>query len=286
MAEMLSRMEIERRRVPAASEDELVRSVAAGIIDELGITEPPTDVEMVASWLGIDGVVVDHDLPASGCLLQRDDGVFEIRVKASDPITRQRFTIGHECAHTFFPGYATRPQHRCSPREQPTDRRGIEGLCDIAASEILLPSRLFSPDAGEGAFGFTGLEDLAHRYKASLEATARRYVDARPESTALLLLSVRQKPSEQESLTPAKLRVDYAHRRGDWPYFLPSKSVTPGDPLDRAARGEPVSERCTITGICVQPVTVDLHAQLCPVVVDGMPRTRVIALLRRRGHRR
>ncbi|HEY8548302.1 MAG TPA: ImmA/IrrE family metallo-endopeptidase [Acidimicrobiales bacterium] len=285
-ATLSSRMEIARRAAPTLRDDQLVRSVAAGILDDLGVTEPPVDVEMVASYLGIDGIVVDDDLPASGCLRQRDDGRFEIRVLGADPVTRQRFTIGHECAHTFFPGYATRSRYRCAPVERTDDRRDVEALCDLAASEILLPSRLFGRDALAGAFGFAGLERLAQRYEASLEATARRYVDARPEPTALLLLSVRHRPSDRRNLQPPRLRVDYAHCKGEWPYFLPSKSVTTGDPLDRAAGGEDISERCTFSGICDRPVTVDIEARYCPIVVDGEERRRVVALLRRVEDRR
>lgn len=286
MSELLSRLEIERRKAPGATEAELVQGIAAGVIDQLGITEPPVDVEMIASWLGIDRVVVDEQLDESGCLLRRDDGRFEIRVNATEPATRQRFTIGHECAHTFFPGWASRTRYRCSPLDQAGTHPGIESLCDIAASEMLLPSRLFGPDTRSGTFGFTALEHLAHRYDASLEATGRRYVAARPEPAALLVLSVRQKPTEPSSPAPPRLRVDYALCQGDWPYFLPSKSVAPGDPMDRAADGEPVAERCTITGICVEPVLVDVHARLCPIVVDGTSRTRVVALLRQPGHER
>lgn len=280
----LSRIEIARRRMPELTDGELVRSITSNVIATLGIEEPPVDMEMVASLLGIHKVVIDPVLPVSGCLLRRANGMFEIRVQGTEPATRQRFTVGHECGHTFFPGYATRPRYRCSPLDLQVDDPDVEALCDLAASELLLPSQLFDPQARQAPFDLVTLKSLAAAYGASLEATGRRLVDARPDPTALLVLTVPHEPCEPSTAEP-KLRLDYAHHRGDWPYFLPAKPVTPGDPLDRASQGEIVSETCTITGICAQPVTAEVHAQSFPLVIDGVRQERVVALVRRPGRR-
>ena len=74
----LSPLEKARAARPDASDAELVRSLAAGIIADLDIDEPPVDVEMVASWLGIESIVIDDDLPVSGMLRQDGNGRFEI----------------------------------------------------------------------------------------------------------------------------------------------------------------------------------------------------------------
>lgn len=282
----LSRLELARQTHPTATDPIRVRTVAAQVIEDLGVTEPPVDVEMVASSLGIASVTIDPDLPVAGCLLRRPDNQFEIRVCAADPPGRQRFTVGHECGHTFFPGYTT-TQYRCSPSMHPAIEpvtgatRNLETLCDLAASELLLPSKLFVPDARSAPFGFDSLEDLADRYGASLEATGHRLVTARREPAAFLVLTVRQKPSEAGTGARPHLRLDYALRVGDWPYFMPHKSVTPGGVFDRALHGETVSETTTITDLCLQPARVEVHAQSCPLTIDGTAHERVVALARR-----
>lgn len=280
---LLSRLDFERLADPTASDADCVRSIAASLIDELGIREPPVDVEMVASLLDIGSVVEDAALPEAGCLICHRDGRFEIRVRGSDSSGRQRFTICHECGHTFFPGFAQQTRFRCSPALRPSQDLDLESLCDLAAGQLLFPPRLFVPDSRASSFGLNGLEELADRYEGSLEATGHRFVATWTEPSALLVLTVRQKPTERGSSAPPKLRLDSAHPEGNWPYFLKHKSVLPNDVFDRALQGEIVGETTFIRGICTQPVKAEVHAQIYPLAIGGVRQPRVIALARRVG---
>jgi hypothetical protein len=281
MASLFSRLELERARRPTATDADRVRTIAAELIDELGITQPPVDVEMVASMLDIANVVADPALVEAGCLFCAGDGEFEIRVRGTDSLGRQRFTICHECSHTFFPGFATKVQYRCSPSTGPSQNPDLEALCDVAAGELLFPSMLFVADVRGTPFGLEGLEELADRYKGSLEATGHRLVSTWPEPSALLIFTVRQKPSEARTTATPRLRLDSAHPEGGWPFFRRHKSVAHGDVFDRALEGEVVSETTTISGIATEPVRAEVHAQLYPLIVGGRPRARVVALVRR-----
>ncbi len=141
-----SLLETERMRQPGVSDAVRVRAIAAQLIDELEIEEPPVDVKMVASRLSIPTITEDARLVESGCLICQG-GRLEIRVRQGDRLERQRFTVCHECGHTFFPGFQRRPRYRCSPGGSPTDHRQLRGqrqhargeqpqveqLCDIAA---------------------------------------------------------------------------------------------------------------------------------------------------------
>src|SRR5690349_3174556 len=109
-----SLLEAERMRQPGAPDAECVRAIAAAVINELQIDEPPVDAAMVASWLGVANVVTDPSLLEAGCLICRD-GKLEVRVRESDSAGRQRFTICHECGHTFFPEYQRETRYRCTP---------------------------------------------------------------------------------------------------------------------------------------------------------------------------
>jgi hypothetical protein len=276
-----SRLGLARALRPKASEVDLVRQVAGDLLDELGIPRPPVNVERVASLLGIASVRVDPALDVAGCLVCDRHGDFEIRVRATDPPARRRFTIGHECGHTFFPGFATATQYRCSPALRPSQSVGLEALCDVASSELLLPRKLFKPDALSAGFGLLALEGLADAYETSLEATGHRLVNTWPEPAALLVLTCRQKPREAGTTAPPRLRLDSAHAEGGWPFFLRHKAGTEGDVFERALEGELVAERTTITGLTTQPIDAEVHAQLFPLSIGGQLTPRVIALARR-----
>lgn len=281
MDPLLSRLEIERALRPDINDGERVRRIAADLVDELGVTAPPVNLEMIASMVGIATVTVDAALTVAGCLVCDTSGAFEIRVRGGDSPRRQRFTVSHECAHTFFPGFATQAQYRCSPATRLGRSLDVEALCDLAASELLFPQSLFVPDLRDTTFGLAGLEELSTRYQGSLEATGHRLVTHWPEPSALLIFTTRQKPSEVGSGAAPKLRLDTAHPNGSWPYFRRHKSATPGDVFYRASQGEIICERTTITGISDRPVQAEIHARLYPLTLNGHQRPRVIALARR-----
>ena len=280
MTRHLSLLEQQRLRQPAAPDTDHVRAIAAELIDDLGSAEPPVNIGMVASMLDIATVVEDPALDAAGCLVCPRYGHIEIRVRATDSPGRRRFTICHECGHTFFPGFATETRYRCSPGAHLAMATDLEALCDLAASHLLFPPRLFTPDLRSTSFSLKGMENLADRYTGSLEATGHRLVTGWPEPSALLTFMCRQKPSEAGTSAPPKLRLYSAHTEGDWPFFPRHKSVTPGDVFDRAYQGEIVSEVTTIAGVSAYPVRAEVHAQLYPLFIGDLPQPRVIALAR------
>jgi hypothetical protein len=216
-------------------------------------------------------------LPEAGCLVCRASGI-EIRVRAADSAGRQRFTICHECGHTFFPGFASAPRYRCSPAMRPNQKLDLEGLCDIAAGDLLLPPKLLVPDVARSGFGLDSVADLAD---ASLEATGHRFVVAWEEPAALLVFKVRQKPRQYGTGAAPQLRLVSAHTEGQWPFFARHKSVVEGDVFDRAVKGEIVHEQTTLVGICREAVRAEVSAQLFPYTANGQQELRVLALMRR-----
>jgi hypothetical protein len=64
----------------------------------------------------------------------------------------------------------------------------------------------------------------------------------------LLVFRVGHKPSEQgrEHECEPKLRLSWAHSRGDWPYMPKHKSVDDGSPFMRAHEGEAIDEVGTL----------------------------------------
>src|SRR5207237_7775997 len=127
--------------------------------------------------------------------------------------------VCHECAHTFFPGFSYQPRYRCSPMTAAVSDRELESLCDLAASELLLPERLFAPLARDNPLAITTVEYLADEFDASLIATATRLIKGRPEPSALLTFEFRQAPREIGTDAPPKLRLQTSVTSGPWPSF-------------------------------------------------------------------
>ncbi len=278
----LSLLEQARIDVPDVSDEERVALLASRLIEELD-AEPPISLEMIASWQGVEKIEV-ADIPWAGCLIN-DGGRVLMKLRSGDSRRRRRFTGFHEIGHTFCPGFRLQPQYRCSPGVVPA-RTTIEGLCDIAASELLFPKRLVAADLRRVAFGLEAVKDIADRYEGSIEAAAHRLVNLWPEDVLLVVLEPGLRKEElDDPEAEVKLRVRSAHGRGKWPFIPPNKSASAEGPLVRALNGELVDERSALEGICTAVDDVDVSARLVPYGRDGEKVDRVLALYRRPSRR-
>lgn len=261
--EQLSRVE------PALSDEDVVRRLCEDLLNEVDV-QPPVNATLLASLRGI--ARVEQRLQPWAGVLAADSSGLVVGVRATDGIARQRFTILHEAGHTLLPGFAESRQYRCNG---PKSRD--EELCDIAASELLLPRRFFAADLLDAQPGLQGVEELASRYQASLEATALRAVDLDADPAMLVVFRVSHKPSERgrEDECEAKLRLSWSHPKGQWPYMPKDKSAGEGSPFMRAHEGELVDEVGTLDDLArcdCGPVMISARRY----GVDG----RVLALVR------
>ena len=253
-----------------------VVAVADVVIEELALT-PPINPGVVASYLDISRIE-ETELDVAGCLIC-DGREISIKVRASDGSTRRRFTILHECVHTFFRGFEMQPRYRCAPSAIPGTDNDVEAMCDHGASSLLLPQKYLRADLVAADFGIETLMGVAKTYQASLEASGHRIVDLAPYPTLFVVLEVNVKPSQRSDPRAApKLRVRTARSRGDWPFIPAHKSVSSDSPLGRAMQGEVVHEHTILSELSREPVPdVDVSARIVPH--NG--RTRVLALCRR-----
>jgi IrrE N-terminal-like domain len=232
----LSLFEQLSQAAPRLSDEEIVRKLCEDLISEAGV-RPPVNVRLLASMRGISRVE-EREQPWAGVLAPHD-GQFVVGVRASDGAERQRFTILHEAGHTLLPGFAESRQYRC---DGPKTRE--EQLCDIAASELLLPRRFFLESLRVARPGLDGVEDLAAEYEASIEATALRLADVAESPTMLIVMRMGHKPTERghEGSCEPKLRVSWSHGQGNWPFIPKHKSAGDESPFIRAYNGEVVDE--------------------------------------------
>src|SRR2546421_4076960 len=74
------------------------RSQAEALVEKLGISTAPVDVEDVARRLGLRVLYEDLGEDVSGVLITSTSGA-NVVVQAADHTNRQRFTIAHEIGH-------------------------------------------------------------------------------------------------------------------------------------------------------------------------------------------
>lgn len=270
----LSLLEFQRLRLPAPAD---VVAVADSVIKELGL-KPPIDPAVVASYLDVSRIE-ETELDVAGCLIC-DGRDITIKVRASDGRARRRFTIFHECVHTFFRGFELEPRYRCAPSTIPRNSSDLEAMCDQGASSLLLPQKYLKADLINADFGMGTLMDVAQAYQASLEASGHRIVDLAPYPTLFVVLEENTKPSQLGNPgAEPRLRVRTARSRGGWPFIPAHKSVSTESAPGRAMQGEVVHEHTTLDEISPEPVPdVEVSARMLPY--NG--RKRVLALYRRR----
>lgn len=229
----------------------------------------PFPIEALASFLGI---AVADEAPAhseDAELTPTDGGRVKIRVNPDRPETRRRFSIGHEIAHTFFPGYEgkawCRTDARHRRRQNPDEY--LEMLCDVGSAELLMPSPWFQSDAARVRTA-AELQALGHTYGVSREAMLRRFAESHADAVAAVFFSWKLKPAQNRTiglqdqgrlfgdkaeviLQAKKLRVDYSipsERFRAAGYFVPNdKSVASDGPLyAAAASGLPTDGTCDL----------------------------------------
>jgi hypothetical protein len=252
-----------RQRHPGRENAALVTLLTDQLIQELEL-QPPVDLELLASARGIAAIEL-VDIPWAGCLLPHPGGL-RIQLRVGDSSGRRRFTGCHEVAHTLMSGFAT-ISYRCTPGDSDPSHgyvdQDVERLCDLAASQLLLPQPYFGTDLRGQPFGWDGLQLLAERYEASLEAVARRAVAVSDRPTLFLAL----KPAASHTDPKPRLRVASQARSGDWPFIPTNKSVPAEHPLQDALAGELVDGPADLLGLTAtgRPAPVQLSARLFPL---------------------
>ena len=267
-------------------------ALIAELVRSTGAVDAPAAIrakakELIALQVGMFGeptMPINVDVLASLRDIQRSDelpvhspdaelvpdgrGGVTMRVNPDRPDTRLRFSVAHEISHTFFPDYEAKAWCRTDAhhrdRTNPDDY--LEMLCDIAAAELLLPDPWFSTDAA-AVSSAQGLSDLASTYRASRDATVRRYAELNPSPVTAVFFSWKLKPTQhgtvgredqtnlfgitaaEEIRDALKLRIEYRVASPSFiaeGHFLPNdKSVESEGPIyDAASTGRPAEGEC------------------------------------------
>ena len=189
---------------------------------------PPFNMKALASYRGLRWSDDDPCFSSDAEIAPEANGAVVLRVNQNRPLSRQRFSIGHEIGHTMFPEYELAVRCRNATERMWADPADLlETLCDVSASEILFPEPWFHERIAAATWSASMIADIANEYQASREATVRRLLDIHTEPLAAVIFSWKLKPLEQRAVrrnrqqlpisadltrvAPAPmLRVDYA----------------------------------------------------------------------------
>lgn len=275
---MLSLLEEARGREPGQSDAHHVICIADDLIAEW-LLEPPVSLDVLAAVQGIDRIE-RVPLEQAACLVPTP-GSAVIKLRETDAPTRQNFSGFHEIGHTFMPGYQLQMQFRCDPRPGLT-QADVEGLCDLAAAEMLLPRRHFVRDMEVADWSFGAVDDLAARYAASREATGRRMATLSGPEAFFLKLELRNKIHEPAG-SPPRLRATSATPTGTRRPIIPRlKSLNDDDPLQAVLQDGAFDGVTSLSGLSSDGRRFHVSAVYSPWtdLASGVTCHRVLALVR------
>ena len=189
---------------------------------------PPFDPFQLAQILGI-GCVPTEDVPEARVV--RREGRLEIEFNPNRPRQRVRFSVAHEIAHTLFPDCAQVARNRGASHSPGSDGWQLELLCNLAASEFLMPT---GDELDPGAVpDVDRVLELQGKFDVSIEAVAIRLAGV-TRSPCTVTVAARVDEGD-----PKKgFRVDYS---------IPSRSSSVLVPRGATFKGE-VFGQCTAVG--------------------------------------
>ncbi len=170
-------------------DEDFILKKCNNLLKEAEIKKAPIDPKILASFCDIK-MVNEKKMNEAGMLIPLKQGGAKILLRLSDNSRRKRFTCCHEIVHTFFPDYQLNPQKRVDEETGIYDNKNnTEYLCDLGASELLIPSFLFNPKFETMGFSMGTLQRLADDFDSSLEATAIKMVKTDLDNKRISTLS-------------------------------------------------------------------------------------------------
>lgn len=214
---------------PIVAMEQRARDTVLRAVDR-GWTGPPFDPIKLADILGIvvrpRADIVDARTVAVG------QGGLAIEFNPGQPKERVRFSIAHEIAHSFFADCAEEVRHRAEHANVRSDDWQLEVLCNIAASELVMPIGSFGEIRDE-PLSIERLMRLRLEFDVSTEAILIRAAKTTNEPVLMFCASARDQ-NERPSYT-----IDY---------FIPARAWTRDVPAMRAVGADTVLAECTAIG--------------------------------------
>jgi len=193
---------------------------------KLGWKGPSFCPKMLASLFDIRCKEVDSEIGGEGRILPYPDGKLWIEYRKGPIPERIRFTIFHEFAHTLFPDFCDLlPHHQAASSATKDPEKEFENLCDVAASEMLLPLEEVKDDLAQlKHVSFEELTRLSRRYEASIDATTHRFAELVEGVPVVAVFLTDQK---DENCGRGPLWVKYCCRNAEFKGYIPKGNTPP-----------------------------------------------------------
>lgn len=162
------------------------------VVDERGHDKPPFAPEEFARLKGVKIKRADLGTASAVLLRFQDGGVIKVNQKHS--VARQAFSCAHEIGHILFSElkleqYIKNIEYRTfnPPHQAELRAKARERLCDIAATELLMPELVFRKYLSGFGTSVHSIERLANIFKVSIHAAAWRIAEVSEEPCIALL---------------------------------------------------------------------------------------------------
>lgn len=159
---------------------------ASKIIEKYGISSPEhIRLKDIAYDLGVD--VLEGTLKGAAGSLVRIGNNATIRISNDDLYEyRKRFSIAHELGH-FVLNHGILIQRICSDEDMMNwYKQSEETEANFFAGELILPESIIKKRCDVAEVDFRPIKQIAHEFRASLTATAIRFVRFCPERCAVV----------------------------------------------------------------------------------------------------
>lgn len=174
-------------------------NIVMALLEEAGITQPPTDAELIAQYLELSLVDFDESWGLSPKIRaylwpeRREIGLY----KGLSP-RRRTFSTLHEVGHYVIPGHVRQPSERIEDTDKDLSSTSVitrEREANRFAADCLFQLSNFDQKIINTSLSWTNILLLADLYLASYEATARRWVERTNEECALIVFKPVTRPS-------------------------------------------------------------------------------------------
>lgn len=248
-------------RSKAKDPEMFMRQNAEDLLLTTGQDAPPFSPQRVASLRKISRIEwaeirnISELVPIKGGFLIRINGRVPVfgwddnRTKGRPSSKFQNFSIAHEIGHTFF--YDTTLPIPCRPFND-AGSRGEERLCDIFATELLMPKEKFYDDArrilDKQEHFVKGVIELGTLYRVSIQAATIRLFELKVlERSHHVVIKWNWMPNPHKPQnSKRKLRVEWGEP-ATFPYIPKYASARVNSIFERASFGnEVVSEKSMI----------------------------------------
>jgi Zn-dependent peptidase ImmA (M78 family) len=165
---------------------ELIRERARELVIKafnIGWEGPPFDPIKLAEILGYK--IMPNEAILDARILPDGKSSFIIEYNPYQRESRINFSIAHEIGHTLFPDCNDKIRNRENTKE--SESWEVEFLCNIAASEILLPYAEFTNEANSVPLNLDSLLQIANTYKASIESVFLRFCEVVDKPCSIIL---------------------------------------------------------------------------------------------------